>query len=63
MENKVIPGILWYFMVALLCETQNVTDPGLIYARGRTPIEIITGKTSNISEYLHFGVYAWVVFL
>ena len=32
------------------------------YADGRTPIEIITGITPDISEYLDFGFYDWVVF-
>ena len=32
------------------------------YADGRTPIKIITGITPDISEYLDFGFYDWVVF-
>ena len=31
-------------------------------ANGRTPIEIITGETSDISKYLDFGFYDWVVY-
>ena len=32
------------------------------YAGGRTPIEIITGETPDISEYVDFGFYNWVVY-
>ena len=32
------------------------------YSNGRTPIEIITGETPDISEYLDFGFYDWVWF-
>jgi hypothetical protein len=32
------------------------------YANGRTPIEIITGETPDLSEYLDFGFYDWVFF-
>jgi hypothetical protein len=30
------------------------------YANGRTPLEIITGETPDISEYLDFSFYDWV---
>ena len=29
---------------------------------GRTPIEKLTGETPDISEYLDFGFYDWVIF-
>ena len=32
------------------------------YANGRTPLEFITGETPDISEYLDFGFYDWVVY-
>ena len=32
------------------------------YADGRTPIEIITGETPDISEYLDFSFYDWVTY-
>ena len=33
------------------------TEAGL--ANGRTPLEIITGDTLDISEFLDFGFYDW----
>ena len=32
------------------------------YASGKTALEIITGETLDISEYLNFGFYDWVVY-
>ena len=32
------------------------------YAKGRTPIECISGETPDISEYIDFGFYDWVTF-
>ena len=32
------------------------------HSNGRTPIEIITGDTADISEYLNFGLYDWVLY-
>ena len=29
---------------------------------GRTPIDKLTGETPDISEYLDFGFYDWVIF-
>ena len=30
------------------------------YSKGRTPLEIITGDTPDLTEYLAFGFYDWV---
>lgn len=32
------------------------------HSNGRTPIEMITGDTPDISEYLDFGIYDWVLY-
>ena len=32
------------------------------YANGRTAIEIVTGETPDISEYLDFSFYDWVIY-
>ena len=40
----------------------NVTYNSSGYAHGRTPLEIITGLTPDITEYLDFGFYDWVLF-
>ena len=60
--KKKVPDRLWDFGISYICETGNVIATGSRYAKGRTPIEIITGETPDISEYLDFGFYDWVTF-
>ena len=48
--------------ISYICEVSNVTTSSSKYARGRTPLEIISGETPDISEYLDFGFYDWVTF-
>ena len=62
MGKKVIPGILRDFVVAYICDTQNVTASISRYVLGKTTLAIITGETSNIFKYLYFGLYDWVIF-
>ena len=57
-----IPDRLWDFGMAYIAETGNVIAISSRYAKGRTPLEMITGKTPDISEYLDFGFYDWVTF-
>ena len=38
-------------------ETGNLTVYSSRYANGRTPLEIVTGETPDISEYTDFGFY------
>ena len=51
---------LWNFALRWICETGNVTVTSSHYAQGRTPLEIITGETPNISEFFDLGFYDWV---
>ena len=48
--------------VAYVCETGNICANSSKYSNGRTPLEIITGETPDISEYLDFDFYDWVTF-
>ena len=57
-----IPDRLWDFGIKYVCETGNVTANSSKYSGARTPIEIITGDTPDISEYMDFGLYDWVVY-
>lgn len=61
-EKKKIPKRLWDYGITWVCETGNVTVSSSRYANGRTPLEIITGETPDITEYLDFGLYDWVIF-
>ena len=57
-----IPMRLWDFVldyvVDIMCLTVNYSK----YSDGRVPLEIITGITPDISEYLDFTIYCWVWF-
>ena len=62
MTVKDVPRRLWDYGLNWVCETGNITVSGSRYANGRTPIEMITGETPDISEYLDFGFYDWVTY-
>ena len=60
--KKQIPQRLWDYLLIWICETGNLTVSSSRYADGRTPLEIITGVTPDISEYLDFGFYDWITY-
>ncbi|KAI2502013.1 Reverse transcriptase (RNA-dependent DNA polymerase) [Fragilaria crotonensis] len=62
MLKKKVPPRLWDYGFAWVCETDNVCANMSKYAEGRTPLEIITGDTPDISEYVDFDFYDWVLF-
>ena len=45
-----------------MCETGNLTVNSSRYSNGRIPIECITGDTPDVSEYIDFGFYDWVMY-
>jgi hypothetical protein len=62
MLKKKVPVHLWDYGINWVCETENMCTNLSRYADGRTPLEIITGDTPDISEYTDFGFYNWVTF-
>jgi hypothetical protein len=62
MKKMNVPHRLWDFGLIWICETGNLTVSSSRYANGRTPLEIITGETPDISEYLDFTFYDWVIY-
>ena len=62
MTRKKVPKKLWDYLIVWTCETGNIPVSSSKYANGRTALEIITGETPDISEYLDFGFYDWVVY-
>src|SRR5210317_309608 len=57
-----IPKRLWCFVLDYVVDVSNVTVNYSKYSDGRVPIEIITGITPDISEYLDFTIYCWVYY-
>jgi hypothetical protein len=62
MLKKKVPPRLWDYGFTWVCETDNICANMSKYADGRTPLEIITGDTPDISEYLDFDFYDWVLY-
>jgi hypothetical protein len=61
MTKKNVPKRLWDYGISWVCETGNVIANSSRYADQRTPLEIITGETLDITEYLDFTIYDWVI--
>ena len=59
-RKKQVPPRLWDFGIAQICEITNITVSSSRYTAGSTPLEIITGETPDISEYIDFSFYDWI---
>ena len=62
MTKNNVPKRLWNFGYIWVYENGNLSVSSSRYANGRTPMEIITGETPDISEYTDFSFYDWVTF-
>jgi len=62
MLKKKVPSRLWDYGFTWICEIENICANMSKYSDGRTPLEIITGETPDISEYLDFEFYDWVLY-
>ena len=61
-EKQGVPDRLWDFGITYVCNIRNLTVNASRYSNGRTPLEVITGETPDISEYLDFSFYDWVLY-
>lgn len=62
MQATDMPKRLWDYGLKWVTEVMQRTATSSYHSQGRTPLEIITGDTPDISEYLDFGIYDWVLF-
>lgn len=60
MTKKGVQRRLWGYGLIRIAETGNLSVSSYRHAKGRTSIEIISGKTPDISESIDFGFYDWV---
>ena len=60
MRHKV-PKRLWDYGIRWCCDIMNRTSNSVYSLKGRTPLEELTGETPDISEYLDFGFYDYVL--
>ena len=56
------PRRLWNYGFPHIAKVMQNTASYSGELDGRTPIEKLTGETRDISEYLGFGFYDWVIF-
>ena len=56
------PARLWDYGLQYAAEIMNITASNSGDMNGRTPLELISGETPDISEYLDFGFYERVWF-
>ena len=61
-SKKNVHKRLWDFAISYVSEISNVIVTGSRYSKGQTPIEIITGNTPEITEYLDFSLYDYVTY-
>ena len=57
MQKMKVPKLVWEYMTVWICETDKLSISRSLYAKILTALEIITGETPDISEYLNFGLY------
>ena len=62
MGRMKVPKRIWDYLAVWVCETGNLSVSSSRYANGRTGLEMITGETPDISEYVDFGFYDWVTY-
>ena len=60
MLKKRVPKCLWDYGLRWVCEIQNRTSNTSRGLNGRCPLEMITGESVDITEYLDFGFYDWI---
>ena len=51
---------LWRYGIPYIAKIMEITASFAVDLQGRTPLEALTGETSDISQYLDFGFYNWI---
>ena len=63
MKRQRAPSCLWDFCAVYVAEIRSLTANPLFSLHGRTPYELVTGSTPDISEYVDFEWYQPVWYL
>ena len=56
------PRALWSYGIPYVAKIMQITASFASDLQGRKLLELLTGETPNISQYLGFGFYDWVWF-
>ena len=54
------PRAVWNYGLPHFAKLMQLTASNAASLNGQTPLEVITGETPDISQYLDFGWYDWV---
>ena len=57
MLHKRVPRVFWDHGTKWVCEVMQLTYTTAGGLNGSIPLEVVTGETQDISEYLDFGFY------
>ncbi|MGH3054467.1 MAG: hypothetical protein ACRDL7_05760, partial [Gaiellaceae bacterium] len=57
MTRTRMPKSLWDFCMSYVCDTRCLTAHGIYSLHDRTPYELVTGDTPDISEFVEFDWY------
>jgi Reverse transcriptase (RNA-dependent DNA polymerase) len=59
MRQRHVPRRLWDYGFRWVCEIVTRTANSIYSLEGRTPLELISGETPDISEWIDFAFYDW----
>jgi hypothetical protein len=62
MVRKHVPKRLWDYGLCWVCKIQVCSSNTLRGHDGCSPLERLTGESVNISEYLDFGFFDWILY-
>ena len=62
MQATDMPKQLWDYGIVWVCKLMQQMTSLSYRSNCRTPMEIITGDTPDMSEYLDVGLYDWVLY-
>ena len=57
-----MPKRVWDYLAVWVCERGDLYVSSSRYNNGQNALEIVTGETPGISEYIDFGFYNWVTY-
>ena len=57
-----MPPSIWDYGLDWFFETGTIVSTSSKYSYGRTALELVTGETLDIIEYLYFSFYDWVTY-
>ena len=63
MQLMKVPERVWEYLELWKCNNGKIYVSMSRYSKGLTSLEITTGETPDISEYLDFEFYDWVNYL